>query len=283
MIACRLILILVLLVFGAEMTLAQDGAVTFKKKTLEVGERVRRRVDTKVVMRAGEGDIYHKTFTSLSRVTEILERNKAAVTKYKVHCLKHNRTEGVENPKTAKSIVAGKSFILEKRGGATSVKDLAGKELEAKLKEFVIERFTGDFYDFETPFLKALDNGKAYVGKEIEIDRKLANEMFRDDDPSPDAFKAESMSLTLKSVDENGLARFSSTIVFISETKGVETTRLVLRGLTEVETATCRLRQFDLKGPLTFTNSESDSRGIVIFRDRAKYLPKREAKATKSP
>lgn len=272
---------------------AQDEkpvTVTFKKKLRQTGDRFKRQTFTKLVMSStqntddGEVDeVYLKSLEYMTRNTEVLARNKDHVTKLRTHCLKHSKTENRGEAKTKKSLVAGKTLVIEKKAKGISVRDEKGKEVSEELKLFTLEKFTGDFYDFETSFFSALNKGQAIVGKAFNVDAKIANEMFHDDDPDPAAFKVKTMILTLKSVDDKGLARFAADITFVSLTKEEETTRLLLKGTVDVETSTCQLRKFDLKGQVKFlgdsANKAVTSRGVVEFKEVVKLLPRKVRKA----
>lgn len=280
------LLSLILMSFAVSAQEKDPVTVTFTAKKRSVGERFKRRTYTKFVMRSGENtdvdkkdDIYLKSIESITRFSEVLERNTDGVTAVKVRCLKHSKTVGVEEAKTSKSPVAGKTIFMKKKGKVISILDSSGKECPETVKTFAIEKFTGDFYDFESAFFKALNKGQATIGKTIEVDAKIGHEMFRDDDPSPTVFKVQSMSLTLKSVNESGIARFEAKVRFVSFTKEAPTTQLLLKGLVDVDRATCRLKMFDFKGPVSFlgeSGANSSSRGIVIYRETLKDLPRIE-------
>lgn len=288
----RLLLSIVLALSLMASVTAQDSkpvSVKFKKKLRMVGERVKIKTFTKLVMstfsNADEGEaeaVYLRSLEYSTRNFEILARNPRQVTKLRTHFLKHSKTETRDEAKTTKSLIAGKTFVIEKKGEVITVKDRKDQDVTDEVKTFIIEKFSGDFYDFETPFFKAMKGGRATVGKDIEVDPIIAQEMFKDDDPDPAAFQVTSMTLTLKSVDDKGCARFRTKIIFASLTKEKETTRLLLSGTVDVDTKTCHLRQFDLKGSVKFlgesANTVDTSRGKVEFKNVVTTLPKKAAK-----
>ena len=285
-----------LLLLSASNAFAQSSkpvVVTFKKRRPKVGDKKKRRSFTKVVMKSldygggqlqPEGEetesIYFQNKETVTRMTEILARNDKHVTKIRVRCIKHNKTSVNETAKTERSPIAGKTMILDKKKKKTVVTDTKGKVVSAELKKLAISKYSGDFYDFEESFYKTLKNGQATIGEAIEVDAKLANELFRDDDNDGPSFKVTAMTMTLKALEKDGLGRFEMIVVFErgkvdTEERKQDLTRLTLKGYVTVHVASCALKVIDLNGPVRFISDDGTlnrgALGTVGFKEEVTH------------
>lgn len=250
----------------AEKTEKADEGLTIKAKAPAVGDKVEEKMknDLSVSIEIDVGGKKTSEFTELEssdKKTEALAVDGNAITKAKVTYVEHKKadTEDGKEKKKPKSLLDGKTFILELKDGKVVATDEAGKKLPKADEEAILKK--NHHFGKPDPFLEGMPKKAIKVGDKVDSLAKALEEHFKNEDDGKDPFEITGTEVKLESIEKDGkdqIGVFSVSLTMQSPKNSKEPVALkfVLKGTTKVRAKDGFTTAIDMKGPVTMDSSD---------------------------
>jgi len=244
----------------------KDDGLTIKVKAPAVGDKVEEKMknDLSVSLEIDMGGKKTSEFTeveSTDKKIEALAVDGNAITKAKVTYAEHTKanTEDGKEKKKPKSLLDGKTYVLELKDGKVIATDEKGKKLPKPEEDAVLKK--NHHFGKADPFLEGMPKKPIKVGDKVESLAKALEEHFKAEDDGKDPFEVTDTTVKLESIEKDGsdqIGVFSVTLTLQSpkSSKDPVALKFVLKGNTKVRAKDGFTTAIDLKGPVTMDSTD---------------------------
>ncbi|MDF1665958.1 MAG: hypothetical protein P1V97_29650 [Planctomycetota bacterium] len=209
-------------------------------------------------------EVDQKQHASKTEKITILSRAGKKIAKIKVDYIKGEATEDAgRGPKTSKSGLVGKSFILEDKGDKVLVVEENGKKPAEDDERRVTQSHSKFLGEFRNKFADVLPDRAIKIGETITVEKEKANKFFRDDAKKV-TLTVELFTLKLtgtKKINGETVGVFEMHLKFVDNfAKGMKLAT-DLSGTALVGVNTCFSHLIDIKGPMEMSGK---NQGMVM-------------------
>lgn len=179
------------------------------------------------------------------------------------------------NGETTTDPVAGKSYHCERRGESLTVTTDDG--ITPSMGEYALVVRAMETLGTTSPLAEFLAGKRVEVGEKLDLPADLAQRALGFDKQLGTVDRFELTLKSVESVDGRDVARFAATIEAAGA--GAEQMGLVVGGVFDIETKTCRVVAVDLNGPIAMSGQRGvglaahqlDGRGQMRMQLAARY------------
>ena len=181
------------------------------------------------------------------------------IRKLKVHVKKNEKKQSVGvGPDSKKSLLVGKTFILEKKGETIVATDESGKKLADDMAKEARYEYADELGEYKNEFNKIIPDRALKVGETIKVPEKMAQSFFNSkQEKSP--LKVTHFTLTLKGtkkVNNVDVAIFDILVKFSGSPAAGSKVSVEMKGPLHIGVNNCYPYLMNISGTMTIEGKE---------------------------